>query len=104
MSYKSVRWRKAAAENGDDARQFLQQLKDLGLPGTAAFADDSQSFTKAIKAVYPQARCQADQFHTVKKVGGHLKKSLLSYLRQVKANGEAQQDEACLAVAMKLWT
>src|SRR5919108_529714 len=92
-----------ASENGDDARQFLQRCKALGLHVTAAFSDYSQSFTEAIKAVYPQARLQADHFHTVKNVWGHLKKSLLSYRRQVKANGEAQQDEACLALAKKLW-
>jgi hypothetical protein len=94
----------AASENGDDARQFLQRLKDCGLKVTAAFSDDSQSFTEAIKAVYPSARFQADHFHTVKNVWGHLKKSLFSYRRQVKASGEAQQDEACLALAKKLWT
>src|SRR5499433_1370167 len=94
----------AASENGDDARQFLQRCKDLGLHVTAAFSDYSQSFTEAIKAVYPQARFQADHFHTVKNVWGHLKKSLLSYRRQVKAHGEAQQDAACMAVAKQLWT
>jgi hypothetical protein len=93
----------AAAENGDEARQFLQCCKDLGLNVTAAFSDYSQSFTEAIKAVYPQARFQADHFHTVKNIWGHLKKSLLSYRRQVKASGEAQQDAACLALAKKLW-
>jgi Transposase len=93
----------AASENGDEARQFLQQLKDRGLKVTAAFSDYSQSFTEAIKAVFPQARFQADHFHTVKNVWGHLKKSLLSYRRQIKASGEAQQDEACLALAKKLW-
>ena len=93
----------AASENGDDARQFLQQLKDRGLKVTAAFSDYSQSFTEAIKAVFPHARFQADHFHTVKNVWGHLKKSLLSYRRQVKASGEAQQDETCLALAKKLW-
>ena len=41
----------AASENGDDARQFLQRLKDHGLRVTAAFSDYSQSFTEAIKAV-----------------------------------------------------
>ena len=71
---------------------------------TAAFSDYSQSFTEAIKAVYPHARFQADHFHTVKNIWGHLKKSLLSYRRQVKASGEAQQDEACMALAKKLWT
>src|SRR5262245_40272663 len=93
----------AAAENGDEARQFLQRCKDLGLNVTAAFSDYSQSFTEAIKAVFPHARFQADHFHTVKNIWGHLKKSLLSYRRQVKASGEAQQDEACLALAKKLW-
>jgi hypothetical protein len=94
----------AASENGDDARQFLQRLKDCGLQVTAAFSDYSQSFTEAIKAVWPQVRFQADHFHTVKNIWGHLKKSLLSYRRQVKAHGEAQQDEACLALAKQLWT
>jgi Transposase len=94
----------AASENGDEAKQFLQRLKDHGLKVTAAFSDYSQSFTEAIKAVYPSARFQADHFHTVKNVWSHLKKSLLSYRRQVKASGEAQQDEACIALAKKLWT
>jgi transposase len=93
----------AASENGDEARQLLQRCKDLGLNVTAAFSDYSQSFTEAIKAVFPHARFQADHFHTVKNIWGHLKKSLLSYRRQVKASGEAQQDEACLALAKKLW-
>jgi hypothetical protein len=94
----------AASENGDDARQFLQRCKDLGLHVTAAFSDYSQSFTEAIKAVYPHARFQADHFHTVKNIWGHLKKALLSYRRQVKASGEAQQHEASMALAKKLWT
>src|SRR5438034_10550714 len=93
----------AASENGDDARQFLQRLKDHGLRVTAAFSDYSQSFTEAIKAVYPHARFQADHFHTVKNIWGHLKKSLLSYRRQIKASGEAKQDEVCLTLAKKLW-
>jgi Transposase len=93
----------AASESGDDARQFLQRCKALGLHVTAAFSDYSQSFTEAIKAVYPQARFQADHFHTVKNIWGHLKKSLLSYRRKVKASGEAQQHEASMALAKKLW-
>src|SRR5229473_1856691 len=94
----------AASENGDDARQLLQRCKELGLQVTAAFSDDSQSFTEAIKAVYPQARFQADHFQTVKNIWGYLKKSLLSYRRKVKASGEAQQHEASIALAKKLWT
>jgi transposase len=93
----------AESENGEDARQFLQQLKVLGLNVTAAFSDYSQSFTEAIKAVYPHARFQADHFHTVKNIWGHLKKSLLSYRRKIKARGEAQQNEAYLALAKQLW-
>jgi hypothetical protein len=93
----------ATSENGDEARQFLQRLKDCGLKVTAAFSDYSQSFTEAIKAVYPQARLQADHFHTVKNIWGHLKKALLSYRRQLKASGEAKNDQDCLERAKTLW-
>jgi hypothetical protein len=94
----------AASDNGEEARQFLKKLTALGLHVTAAFADDSHSFTEAIKAVYPHARFQADHFHTVKHSWGHLKKSLLSYRRPIKSRGEAKKDEACIALAKKLWT
>ena len=94
----------AGSENGADARTFLQKLKDLGLNVTAAFADYSQRFIEAIKVVYPQARFQADHFHTVKNIWGHLKKALLSHRRKIKARGEAQNDQACLALAKTLWT
>jgi hypothetical protein len=93
----------AASENGDEARKFLQPLKDLGLTITAAFSDDSQSFTEAIKAVYPHARFQADHFHTVKNIWRHLKKALVSYRRQVKASGEGNHDEQRMALAKQLW-
>jgi transposase len=93
----------AASEHGEDARQFLQRCKDLGLKVTAAFSDYSQSFTEAIKAVYPHARFQADHFHTVKNIWGHLKKSLLSYRRKVKASGAEKNDEHLMALAKQLW-
>ena len=70
---------------------------------TAAFSDYSQSFTEAIKAVYPHARFQADHFHTVTNIWGHLKKSLLSYRRQIKASGAEKKDEQLLALAQQLW-
>jgi len=93
----------AESENGEAARQFLQRLKDLGLHVTAAFSDYSQSFTEAIKAVYPHARFQADHFHTVKNIWGHLKKSLLSHRRKVQARGEAKNDAQLIALARQLW-
>jgi hypothetical protein len=93
----------AGSENGADARTFLQKLKDLGLNVTAAFADYSHSFTEAIKAVYPQARFQADHFHTVKNIWGHLKKALLSYRRKIKVRGAAQNDQDCVELAKALW-
>ena len=93
----------AASENGDDARQFLQRLKDRGLKVTAAFSDYSQSFTEAIKAVFPHARFQADHFHTVKNIWGHLKKALLSYRRHIKAKGEENSDEKVIEQAKTLW-
>src|SRR3977135_529609 len=63
----------------------------------------AQSFTEAIKAVYPQARFQADHFHTVKNIWGHLKKSLLSYRRKIKAQGDAHHDEQVMERAKTLW-
>jgi hypothetical protein len=66
----------AAADNGAEARQCLQRCTDLGLHVTATCSDDSQSFTEALKAVFPHARFQADHFHTVKHIWGHLKKAL----------------------------
>jgi hypothetical protein len=93
----------AVSENGEDAKKFLQQVKDLGLTVTAAFSDYSPSFTEAIKAVWPQARLQADHFHTVKNIWGHLKKSLLSYRRKIKADGEAHNDEQVMERAKTLW-
>src|SRR5216683_2844588 len=93
----------AASENGDEAKQFLQRLKDHGLKVTAAFSDYSQSFTEAIKSVYPHARFQADHFHTVKNIWGHLKKSLLSYRRRIKSSGEENNDQDCMNLAKKLW-
>jgi hypothetical protein len=91
------------SENGDDARKFLKRLKALGLNVTAAFSDYSQSFTEALKEVYPHARFQADHFHTVKNIWKHLKKSLLSYRRQIKSSGENQKDEDLTQLAKQLW-
>jgi hypothetical protein len=93
----------AGSENGADARKFLQKLKDLGLNVTAAFSDYSQSFTEAIKSVYPQARFQADHFHTVKNIWRHLKNALLSYRRKIKASGEEKNDQECIELAKTLW-
>ncbi len=91
------------SENGDDARTFLKRLKVLGFNVTAAFSDYSLSFTEAIKEVYPHARFQADHFHTVKNLWKHLKKSLLSYRRQIKSSGEDQKDEDLISLAKQLW-
>jgi transposase len=98
-----LRTQEAASENGDEAKQLLQHLKDLGLQVTAACSDSSQSCTESLKAVYPQARLQADHFHTVKHVWGHLKKALLSSRRRIKAKGDAKSDQACLALAKTWW-
>jgi hypothetical protein len=91
------------SENGDDARKFLKRLKALGLNVTSAFSDYSESFTGAIKEVFPHARFQADHFHTVKNIWKHLKKSLLSYRRKIKSSGEDQKDENLLELAKQLW-
>jgi hypothetical protein len=36
-------------------------------------------------------------------IWGHLKKSLLSYRRQIKSRGEEKNEEACIELAKKLW-
>src|SRR5437879_9357667 len=64
----------------------------------------TRQFQGYTQAVWPQARFQADHFHTVKNIWGHLKKSLLSYRRKVKASGTEQNDEQLIAVAKQLWT
>ncbi len=94
----------AASEHGEDARKLLHHIKDLGLHVTAAFSDDSPRFTEAIKAVWPHARCQADHFHTVKHIWGHLKKALLSSRRKVKASGAEKNDAHLMALAKQVWT
>jgi hypothetical protein len=91
------------SENGDDARQFLKRLKARGLNVTSAFSDYSESFMGAIQAVFPHARFQADHFHTMKNIWKHLKKSLLSYRRQIKSRGEDQKDENLIQLAKTLW-
>ena len=70
---------------------------------TAAFSDDSHSFPEAIKAVFPHARVQADHCHTIKNIGGHLKKSLFSSRRHIKAHGEEKHDEKCMERAKTCW-
>ena len=93
----------AASEKGEDARQCLPRCTALGLKVTAAFSADSHSGTEALQAVYPQARFPADHVHTVKHSWGHLKKSRLSYRRQIKARGAEKTDAPLLAFAKPLW-
>jgi hypothetical protein len=78
-------------------------------PATACHLDGDDPLGTAhwvmvVKAVWPQVRFPAEPGHTGKHSWGHLKQALLSYRRQGKANGAAQQDAACLAWATKLWT
>ncbi len=92
-----------ASEHGADARKFLQHVTDLGLNVTAAFSEYSPSFTAAIQAVFPQARLQADHFHTVKNIWEKRKKSLFSSRRHMKASGEKTNDASVLERAKTLW-
>ena len=94
----------AASEPGDEARQFLRRFKDGGLKVTAAVWDDSQSCTEAIPAVSPQARLPADHCPTVKHIWGPRKNALFSYRRQLKASGEAKNDQDGIERAKPLWS
>lgn len=91
------------SENGDDARKFLQKLKDAGIIIVSAFSDYSESYVRAIKEVFPDAKFQADHFHTAKNIWKHLKKCLLEYRRKLKAEGEDKQDKDMLEIASELW-
>jgi hypothetical protein len=93
----------AVSEHGDEARQCLQRLQDYGLQVTAACSDDAHSCTEALKAVVPPVRWPADHGHTVKHIWGHLKKSLGSYRRNIKAKGEENTDETVREQAKTLW-
>ena len=90
-------------ENGEAAEKFLQTLKDSGINITLAFSDYAKSYTESIKKVFPHAKFQADHFHTAKNIWKHLKKSLLSYRRGVKSEGEEKKDDELLDFASELW-
>lgn len=91
------------SENGDDARKFLQKLKDAGIIIVSAFSDYSESYVGAIRDVFPDAKFQADHFHTAKNIWKHLKKCLLEYRRKLKADGQENQDKEMLEIASELW-
>ena len=56
------------SENIEEAKKFLEKLKDCGINIVSAFSDYSKSFAEAIKAVFPNAKFQADHFHTAKNI------------------------------------
>ena len=58
---------------------------------------------EAIKELLPEARFQADHFHTVKNIWKHLKKGLLEYRRKIKKAGKNENDEQLLELASKRW-
>ncbi|MCP4353664.1 MAG: transposase [Desulfobacterales bacterium] len=93
----------AESENGDDAGKFLQKLKDAGVIIVSAFSDYSESYVGAIKEVFPDAKFQADHFHTAKNIWKHLKKCLSEYRRKLKADGEDKQDKDMPEIASELW-
>jgi len=91
------------SENGDDARKFLRKLKDAGIIIISAFSDYSESYVGALREVFPDAKFQADHFHTAKNIWKHLKKCLLEYGRKLKADGQEKQDREMLEIASELW-
>lgn len=93
----------APSENSEDAIRFLQKVKDCGIPITSVFSDYSESYIKAIKTVFPDARFQADHFHTIKNIWEKLKKCLLEYRRNLKSEAQANKDERMLEIASELW-
>jgi hypothetical protein len=97
----------AQSESKDEAVVFLKKLKNLGLNITVGFSDYSKSFIDSIKEVYPDAKFQADHFHTVKNIWKNLKKAYIEFRRGVKekAEGSKSKDkkQAIDEFATKLW-
>jgi len=93
----------ADSENSEEAKKILEKLRDTGIKITSAFSDYSKSLTKAIKEVFPDAKFQADHFHTAKAIWKHLKDSLLEYRRNLKADGAKKDDKEMSDLASKLW-
>lgn len=83
----------AASENKEEAIKFLEKIKTQGVNIKFAFCDYSKSFIEAIKAVYPEAIIQADHFHTIKNLWGHLKKSFLKFRRGIKKDSSKIENE-----------
>ncbi len=91
------------SENAEDAKKFLQKLKDSGINISSSFSDYSKSFTSAIKDIFPEAKFQADHFHTAKNIWKHLKKALPEYRREIKSTGEKEKDSELADIASELW-
>ena len=93
----------ASSENSEDAILFLEKVKKCGMTITSVFSDYSESYIKAIKTIFPDARFQADHFHTIKNIWKNLKKCLLEYRRNLKSEAEENKDEKGLEIALELW-
>ena len=93
----------ADPENAEDAEKFLHKLKNSGINITAAFSDYSKSFISAISEVFPNAKFQADHFHTAKNIWKHLKKALPEYRKEIKLTEEKEKNSELTDIASELW-
>ncbi|MBF0121191.1 MAG: transposase [Desulfobacterales bacterium] len=91
------------SEDCEGAKTFLRKIKELGINIVSAFCDYSNSYIKAIQEVFPEAKIQADHFHTTQNIWKHLKKYLLEYRKTLKSEGEENKDDNMLDIASKLW-
>jgi hypothetical protein len=90
-------------ENAAEAGKFLRKLKNAGTDITSAFSDYSGSLIRAIKEVFPKVKFQADHFHTMKTIWGHLKKALSLYRKDSKLTCKETDDMELSETASKLW-
>lgn len=89
-------------ENAAEAEKFLSKLRNAGTDITSAFSDYSKSLIRAIKEVFPNAEFQADHFHTMKTIWGHLKKALSVYRKDSKLTCKETDDMELSETASKL--
>jgi hypothetical protein len=75
------------AEQEAQVKPFLMRLKRLGLQIQPCYIDHRQALRHAIQAVYPQARIQYDDFHSIQNIW----KKLWSYVRAHRQEVEARR-------------
>ncbi|MCP4746788.1 MAG: transposase [Desulfobacteraceae bacterium] len=85
------------------SQKFLEKIKKAGVKVNSAFSDYSKSFTESIKEVFADAKFQADHFHIAKNIWKYLRKCFLEYRKEIKKDGENQNNEHSWKLRQNYW-